>query len=449
MMLYDPLAQELYTEICHIPLIDPHSHIDPHQPTARSLDDILGYHYYTELAHSAGMDKSPLAPQVEPQERVRAILYQMAQFDNTIQYQWFIEIARAFLNYQGQRLSLSDATWLCDTAERLMATPDWEARVLRQANIEKVFLTNDFDDRLEGFDTNRYVPCLRTDDLVFQLDKAEVRQRLAKATGIEVGDAPSLRQALTALFDHFTRHSAKACAISLPPDFVPSPVPDQQFSAALRTLSQNGPGPLVSPPPRSKTGVWEREGGNEEAGQDRLLCSRAVFWMLAEHCRTFRLPFDLMIGVNRRVYEQGVYQGQDLFDQRTSLIQYAELLNAFADVTFCISILSSGLNQELVSYSWIFPNVMTSGHWWYSNIPAYIEQDLRTRLQAVPKTKQIGYYSDMYKLEFGLPKFNMYRRILAQVLADDFIRPRVYTEMQALELARLLLRDNARRIFNV
>jgi glucuronate isomerase len=52
-MLYDRLAQDLYTEICHIPLIDPRSHIDPHRPTARSLDDILGYHYYTELAHSA------------------------------------------------------------------------------------------------------------------------------------------------------------------------------------------------------------------------------------------------------------------------------------------------------------------------------------------------------------------------------------------------------------
>jgi glucuronate isomerase len=55
----------------------------------------------------------------------------------------------------------------------------------------------------------------------------------------------------------------------------------------------------------------------------------------------------------------------------------------------------------------------------------------------------------MYKLEFGLPKFNMYRRILAQVLADDFIRPRLYSEMQALEAARLLLHDNAHRIFNV
>src|SRR5438445_7561681 len=103
-MLHDPHVQALYTEICHIPLIDPHSHIDPRRPTARSLDDILGYHYYTELAHSAGMDKGPLAAGVEPRERVRAILYHMSHFDNTIQYQWFIEIARAFLNFQGHRL---------------------------------------------------------------------------------------------------------------------------------------------------------------------------------------------------------------------------------------------------------------------------------------------------------------------------------------------------------
>ena len=118
-------------------------------------------------------------------------------------------------------------------------------------------------------------------------------------------------------------------------------------------------------------------------------------------------------------------------------------------MTFCLSVLSSGQNQELVSYSWIFPNVMTSGHWWYSNIPAYIEQDVRARLQAVPKTKQLGYYSDMYKLEFALPKYNMYRRILARVLADDFVRTGVTTESGAVDLAGHLLRDNVRRIFQV
>src|SRR3954463_8844620 len=99
----DRLAEDLYAEICRIPLIDPHSHIDPHRPTARGLDDILGYHYYTELAHSAGMDQGSLAPGVDPRERVGSILYRAAYFDNTVQYQWFLEIARAFLDFQGDR----------------------------------------------------------------------------------------------------------------------------------------------------------------------------------------------------------------------------------------------------------------------------------------------------------------------------------------------------------
>lgn len=407
-MLHDSLAQQLYSEICKITLIDPHSHINPHAAAAKSLDDILGYHYYTELAHSAGMDQTPLAKEVEPRQRVKAILSHMGRIDNTVQYSWFLEIARTFLGYQGERLTARDCDWLCDTADKLMAQPDWEDQVLKKSNIEKVFLTNDFDDSLEGFDTKRYVPCLRTDDLVFHLGKKEVRQRLEKATGEDGRDLSSVAKAVRKLFEHFSGKGAKACAISLPPDFAPH-APEAA----------------------------------EPVGPNR------VFWLLAEHCREFKLPFDLMIGVNRRVYENGVFQGQDLFDQRTSLIQYRELFNAFPDVKFCISVLSSAQNQELVSYAWIFPNVFTSGHWWYSNIPVYIQNDLRGRLQAVPKTKQIGYYSDMYKLEFGLPKFNMYRRILAQVLADDFVRTKTYTETEALQLAKLLLRGNVERIFNV
>src|SRR4029450_11184010 len=151
-----------------------------------------------------------------------------------------------------------------------------------------------------------------------------------------------------------------------------------------------------------------------------------------EYCAEFKLPFDLMIGVNRAVYRDGVYQGQDLYDSRVSLIQYQDLLNAFPQVTFPISVLASVTNQELVSYSWIFPNVVTNGHWWYSNTPAYIELDCRSRLQAVPRTKQIGYYSDMYKLEFALPKFNMYRRILGRVLAEDFVIGLGWSEEQAV-----------------
>ena len=77
--------------------------------------------------------------------------------------------------------------------------------MFRRSNLEKIFLTNNFDDRLDGFEATKYVPCFRTDDLVFRLDKPEVRQRLAKATGTEVGDAASLRKAIGNLFERFTQ----------------------------------------------------------------------------------------------------------------------------------------------------------------------------------------------------------------------------------------------------
>ncbi len=89
------------------------------------------------------------------------------------------------------------------------------------------------------------------------------------------------------------------------------------------------------------------------------------------------------------------------------------------------------------------------GHWWYANVPAFIAADLRARVQALPKVKLVGYYSDAYKLEFIAPKFNMYRRILAEVLADEAIRGRGWPDDRALQLAKLILIDNPKRIFGV
>lgn len=425
-MWEDRLTRDLEREISKIPIIDAHSHIDPLKATARSLDDILGYHYYTELAHSAGMDQAPLAAQADPRERVRAILGHLDRIDNTAQYSWFLEIAKSFLGFKGDRITVQDADPLCELADKAMTQPDWEQQVWQRSNLEQVFLTNAFDDPLDGFDTSRYVPCLRTDDLVFHLGEAPVCERLVRATNVEIHDSASLGTALHKVFEHFAAKGARACAISLPPYFIPQPVDFGRIELSLSNLLQ----------------------GDRAAGTV-LNVTYHVFWTLAELCREFQLPFDLMIGVNRRVYVRGVFQGQDLFDQRTSLVQYAELFNSFPEVIFPISVLSSGQNQELVSYSWIFPNVVTNGHWWYSNIPGYIESDCRARLQAVPKTKQIGYYSDAYKLEFVLPKYKMYRHILARVLADDFVRAGIYSEQQAIDFARLLLRENAQRIFGV
>ena len=422
------LSQRLLGELESLVLIDPHTHINPLDPASHTLADILGYHYYTELAHSAGLPREQIeVAGLDPKEKVRRLVPKLADIENTAQFSWLLEMCQAFFGFEDDRITLSNWEALYDTAAKKMAQPDWEEHVLHISKLEQIFLTNNFDDPLTGFDSKRYIPCLRTDDLVFQLSKPEVRERLAKATGIEVSGAASLNQAIGKLFDHFVAHNAKACAISLPPDFEPVRVEAATADVILQAvLSQR-----------------------ELTADEQRTLSRFVFWTLAEHCADRRLPFDLMIGVNRRVYESGVFQGQDLFDQRVSLIQYKALFNAFPQVTFPVSVLAQISNQELVSYSWIFPNVVTNGHWWYSNIPAYIEIDTRGRLQAVPRTKQIGYYSDMYKLEFALPKFGMYRRIVSKVLAEDFVIGRGWSEERAVELGRQVLRGNVETIFGV
>ncbi len=423
----EQLATRLCNELTKLTLIDPHTHINPHAPASKTLADIMGYHYYTELAHSSGMPKSRIEePELDPKTKVGRLVESLVHLDNTIQVSWLVVLCQKFFGFDNDRITLENWESLYDRSAAKMSEPDWEDQCLKQSGIERVFLTNDFDDPLTGFDTHRYVPCLRTDDLVFHFTNPAVRERLTRATGIEPTSTTAIRQAIGKLFDHFTQSGARACAISLPPSFSPvapgSPAElDSQFRSAFL------------------------EADSPSAG----LGANFIFWTITEFCAEYKLPFDLMIGVNRRVYPSGVFQGQDLFDQRVSLIQYKSLLNAFPQVTFPISVLAQASNQELVSYSWIFPNVVTNAHWWYSNIPAYIELDTKARLQAVPRNKQIGYYSDMYKLEFGWPKFSMYRKCLARVLASDFVVGRGWSEEQALDFGRQVLRGNVETIFGV
>jgi len=422
----EQLRQRIFEELEQLVLIDPHTHINPQAAASTSLADIMGYHYYTELAHSAGLPRERIEELgLDPKEKVGRLVEKLADLDNTIQVSWLIEMCREFFGFEDERITPDNWESLYDAAAKTMAQPDWEQQVLQKSKLERVFLTNDFDDPLEGFDTSVYVPCLRTDDLVFHLTKPKVRQRLMESTHVHVRDAATLREALAQRFDHFVKRGAGACAISLPPNFTPH---DVDATAANSTIDS------------AFSAQWI-------TSDQAAILSRFVFWTLAELCDEHRLPFDLMIGVNRSVYPGGVHQGMDLFDKRVSLIQYKELFNAFPRVTFPISVLAQTSNQELVSYSWIFPNVVTNGHWWYSNIPGSIEADTRARLEAVPQSKQIGYYSDMYKLEFALPKFRMYRRVLAKVLTEAFVLDRGWSETRAVDLGKQVLRGNVERIF--
>ncbi|MGL5094154.1 MAG: glucuronate isomerase, partial [Planctomycetia bacterium] len=299
----DGLTQRLYDEIRKIPLIDPHSHVVPHAPVARNLGDLLGYHYYTELAHSAGLPKSFIEDHAGLQQ-ARNVVGRLVDASNTVQYGWMLDLTRTFFGFDGDELSTRAIDRLWSKADEVLADPNWTETVFRKTNLEAIFLTNDFDDPLENFDTARYVPCLRTDDLVFKLSDPDVRQRLVAATGVVPGGWNSIGAALDVLFERFVTNGARACAVSLPPDFAPVRPAAADVEAAMHALLHKGP-----------------------SDDEKRTVSYAVFYSLADRCEDYNLPFDLMIGVHRGVYVDGVHQGRDLFDKSTSLYQYRALFN--------------------------------------------------------------------------------------------------------------------------
>src|SRR4051794_1368924 len=199
----DPKARELFAEMSGWPIFDPHSHINPHRPAARNLDEVLGYHYYTELAHAAGMPTGRVGPDLDPRSRSGNLAEWLDRLDNTVQYSWLIDIAGTFHGFHEDAITPRNIAGLYDRALHEQDGGAWDRRVWDASRLEAVFLTNDFDDPLEGWDCRKFVPCLRTDDLVLRLHEPGTVDRLRRSTGVDVQDLASLREALGRTFERF------------------------------------------------------------------------------------------------------------------------------------------------------------------------------------------------------------------------------------------------------
>ena len=141
-------ARELLGEISRWPIYDPHTHIDPRRPAARHLDEIMGYHYYTELAHSAGMPASEVSPDLDPEVRVRNLVARLDCIDSTVQYSWLLEIARTFHKFPHDRITPENVDELLDRCHHQRDGTEWDNEVWKTTRLEAVFLTNEFDDTL-------------------------------------------------------------------------------------------------------------------------------------------------------------------------------------------------------------------------------------------------------------------------------------------------------------
>ena len=426
------IVAQLYREVNAMPIYDVHTHIRPVHAAGRSIGDILSYHYYTELTNAAEYQPGGF-PLNDPEALTRMVVPLLRHIRNTVQYDWLMVISETFLGIPRSRWETGNWEEIYRLSVGVMTDSGYPDRVIAEANLKVAYLTNSFDEDLDGFDTSFYVPNLRVEPFVIWSANPEQLDDLSDFLGRPILGVSEFDAAMDKAFAKFAAHNMGYAAISAPPNVITGPVESAAADAVLKKVLS---GEMI-----------------DDEGKKVLVAYG--FNRVADLCRDHEKPFHLMIGADRDAYAHGVPSGCDLFDSVNSLRGYDYLLNAYPDVSFPVAVLADTSGLELTAAAWIRHNVYPSGHWWYSNQPTEIAREVRRRLDTVPGNKSVGYFSDSYYLDFILPKFRMYKFELARALADRMERSEIHPNMapftfdQAVELAHKLMVDNPRRLFGI
>ena len=422
--MHRELSKRLEAEIGKMPVIDPHTHLQHRTPSAELIGNIFGYHYIKMELSTVGMDVEELMrDSLQPDALIRNALPFIPRIRNTTTWWGFMTICRA-LGFEDSTVHEGNWKNLCEVAANTMLSDDWYQEALGMVNIKKSFLTNLPDEDLDAYDRQAFVPSLRTDEWVLEVDKESTRKKLESLTDSSIGSLKSLKASIHRVAEKFVGLGAASMAISLPPGFRAFVVPEADAEAIYGRILQEKP-----------------------PSEDELAQLRAhMLYTLLEICDEFHLPFQLMLGVDRQVHVRLEWDG---FSTDMNMMKtFRDALNRFPNVKFVFSILNTVLTHELAIYAKTFANCYAAGHWWYTFYPDIIKRMILERLQAVPYTKLIGWYSDSYYVEWTIAKIKLYIKSLASVLAE-MVEDGYMSEELALEVAGAMLWDNNLEIFGL
>ena len=419
------LQKNLWEAIEPMWSVDFHSHIPIGQESAVSIARLLCYHYSETDAMNVGMPYEAYRTQVDWEAKARFLIPYFPLSIGTTTYAGLHEVARGLFGFEKR---ITPDTWeaLCEAANPRMREKGWLNEALVANRIAHVFGTNDPFESLKGAKA-WYQPCLRVDKFINLEEHAlsDTVEDLSEATGKDIAALSDFADAMDVRFGWFKEQGAVSIAVSLPPDF------------SLET-GIHSPGV-----------VFERIlVGNPVSTDDLRTLRTRLFYTVLDLCRKYGFVFQLMLGVVRQVHRGVANCGDGMTLHPDMFRTFWEPLNTYPDVRFDVIVLSAADQHQLCVLVKNFPNVVTSGMWWYCNTPSIIEAALRIRLELVGSYCQNGQNTDAYMIEQGYYKMRQYKRALVRTLAT-MIEDTFFTEEEALDIARALLFDNPIRHFGL
>lgn len=120
----------------------------------------------------------------------------------------------------------------------------------------------------------------------------------------------------------------------------------------------------------------------------------------------------------------------------------------YPNVNFILFHASYPYGGELSTLAKNFPNVFIDMCWSYVISPSYSKRYLHEWIETVPANKIMAFGGDYNFVEAVYAHSVMARQVIADVLIEK-VRDRYLTEDEAIDIAKMILRENALRVFKL
>ncbi|MEM3713098.1 MAG: glucuronate isomerase [Thermoproteota archaeon] len=415
------LCDKVYRRISEIPLIDIHTHLNPHRLRAENLSEIILYHYIATELITSGMPREILDIE-NPDERVRRSIPFLNKVKNTSTF-WALEkIVTKLFGFSGD-IGEDNFNVLKERFLDFEKHFDGISFLKERVRIQKSFLTLQFTDLDSPFDP-LFTGSLRLEKLSkdFSLDSLN---KLEELSSIEINNAERFREALKWIFEKF-ESKISSVAISL------------------------NPSEMVMIPDKATV-----DNAITKIRSDYQLTSEEKNHLISFTIREFLnlikdsgIVFQLMLGVERPVIGASPPDYAIVLNDPRQLLSLCPVFHEYRNVKFDVISASRIQTHELNVIAKNYSNIFVSGFWWYSYYPSIINEKTIERLQILPINKWCAFFSDAYVPEWCFGKSELIKHQLSITLSD-LIDQGYFTIDLALEVARKILYENPIEIYSL
>ena len=144
----------------------------------------------------------------------------------------------------------------------------------------------------------------------------------------------------------------------------------------------------------------------------------------------------------------GLQTGNGNIIENSKPTHLVNLFSEYPDVTFILYHGSFPYGGELTTIAKYFPNVCIDMCWMYVISPSYSERYLNEWIETVPASKIMGFGGDYLNVENAYGHLLMAKQVITRVLTSK-VKEGYLSENEAINIARMILHDNAVRIFKL